>query len=75
MFKIYYIFIIILMLMQIFTIIIPDMHPYFVPHTRTSLMKITFRYTGVKIWKRFSGNINHKVLIGSFKINPKIYYV
>ena len=40
-----------------------------VPLTRTNFTKKTFRYTGVKIWNRFSGNINHKVPTGSFEIN------
>ena len=34
-------------------------------------MKITFRYTGVNIWKFFSRNINHKMPIEFFKINKK----
>ena len=38
------------------------------PLTRTNLMKRTFRYIGVKIWNRISGNINDKVGIGSFEI-------
>ena len=41
--------------------------------TCTNLMKRTFRYTGVKIWNIFGGKINHKVPIGSFKINLKKY--
>ena len=45
------------------------------PLTRTNLIKITFRYTGVKIWNRISGNINHKVPIGSFKMNLKKYII
>ena len=40
-----------------------------VPLTRTNLIKSTLRYTGLKIWNRFSGNRNHKLSIGSFKIN------
>ena len=43
------------------------------PLTHTNLMKRTFRYTGVKIWNKISGSINHKVPIGSFKINLKKY--
>ena len=43
------------------------------PLTRTNLMKKTFRYIGVKIWNRISGYINHKVPIGPFKLNFKIY--
>ena len=43
------------------------------PLTRTNLMKRTFRYIGVKLWNRISGSINHKVPIGSFKINLKKY--
>ena len=53
-----------------------DFHNYYtrhaslfrLPFTRTNLIKRTFRYTGVKIWNRISGNINLKVPIVSFKI-------
>ena len=37
---------------------------FWLPLTRTNLMKRTFRYIGVKIWNRISGNINHKEQIG-----------
>ena len=43
------------------------------PLTRTNLMNRTFRNTGVKIWNRTCGIINHKVPIGFFKINLKKY--
>ena len=46
---------------------------FWLPLTCTNLMKRTLRYTGVKIWNRISGNINHKIPIGSFKINLKKY--
>ena len=63
---------IISMLMQISTLKI-HASLFRLPLTRTNSMKITFRYIGNKIWNWISGDINHKVPIGSFKINLKKY--